>query len=247
MQTLYTTPLPEAMESLSMRVILRGGQVQSRFLLLPQLTTLDLQFCEMDDEAFAVIGPTIGRRMPSLRTLRLARNRLTDAELGALVGPELALLDCSSNPITSRSAGHLFRAMAFNDRLHEVDLSFTHIDGTLSFVGLNHWTASPALVRIPGCLSDADLLRAQLAGDNLAWDASRKLIDNISTDELTPGWVCYYYDETLAEYCLVGLRGNAVARNDIKRGGFSVIVSGRSKGCELSRWGRLLLDRSAAS
>jgi hypothetical protein len=162
MQTLYTTPLPEAMESLSMRVILRGGQVQSRFLFLPQLTTLDLQFCEMDDEAFAVIGPTIGRRMPSLRTLRLARNRLTDAELGALVGPELALLDCSSNPITSRSAGHLFRAMAFNDRLHEVDLSFTHIDGTLSFVGLNHWTASPALLRIPSCLPDEDVIQASL-------------------------------------------------------------------------------------
>ncbi len=36
------------------------------------------------------------------------------------------------------------------------------------------------------------------------------LIDNISTDELTPGWVCYYYDETLARYCLVGLRGGEV-------------------------------------
>lgn len=162
MQTLYTAQLSEAMESLSLRVILRGSQVQSTFLFLPQLTTLDLQFCDMDDEAFAVIGPTISRRMPSLTTLRLARNRLVDAELGELIGPALETLDCSSNPITSRSAGHLFRAMAFNDRLHEVDLSFTHIDPTLSFVGLNHWTASPALLRIPNCLSDEDVVQASM-------------------------------------------------------------------------------------
>ena len=162
MQTLYVTPLPETIESLSLRVILNGGQVQSRFLFLPCLKELDMQFCEMDDAAFAVIGPVIGRRMPSLRTLKLARNKLMDAELGEVVGPALETLDCTFNPITSGAAGHLFRAMAFNDRLHEVDLSLTHIDGALSFVGLNHWTASPALVRIPGCLSDDDLMRASL-------------------------------------------------------------------------------------
>ncbi len=61
------------------------------------------------------------------------------------------------------------------------------------------------------------------------------LVDNISTDELTPGWVCYYYDETLARYCLVGLRGGKVERDAIKGGGFGVIVSGRSKGCGSSR------------
>ncbi len=89
--------------------------------------------------------------------------------------------------------------------------------------------------RILQLTEDPELLKKQLAGDDLAWDPSRKLIDNISTDELTPGWVCYYYDETLAEYCLVGLRGNHIARDDIKRGGYSVIVSGRSKGCGSSR------------
>ncbi len=98
---------------------------------------------------------------------------------------------------------------------------------------------TPATVRFDGRIlqltEDPELLRRQLAGEDLAWDPSRKLIDNISTDELTPGWVCYYYDETLAEYCLVGLRGGLVKQNDIKRGGFSVIVSGRSKGCGSSR------------
>ena len=31
-------------------------------------------------------------------------------------------------------------------------------------------------------------------------------MNNISTDEITPGWVCFYYDETLGEYVYVGLR-----------------------------------------
>jgi 3-isopropylmalate/(R)-2-methylmalate dehydratase large subunit len=83
---------------------------------------------------------------------------------------------------------------------------------------------------------DLDQLRAQLEGrESLKHDSARKLIDNISTDELTPGWVCYYYDETLARYCLVGLRGGAVTQDAIKNGGFQVIVSGRSKGCGSSR------------
>ena len=28
------------------------------------------------------------------------------------------------------------------------------------------------------------------------------LTNNISTDEITPGWVCFYYDETLGQYAL---------------------------------------------
>ncbi|MCA3006969.1 MAG: 3-isopropylmalate dehydratase [Phycisphaerales bacterium] len=83
---------------------------------------------------------------------------------------------------------------------------------------------------------DQEQLKAQLYGhDKLGYDPARKLIDNISTDELTPGWVCYYYDETLARYCLVGLRGGNVKQDAIKNGGFSVIVSGVSKGCGSSR------------
>lgn len=83
---------------------------------------------------------------------------------------------------------------------------------------------------------DQEQLKAQLYGhEKLTHDPARKLIDNISTDELTPGWVCYYYDETLARYCLVGLRGGNVKQDAIKNGGFSVIVSGVSKGCGSSR------------
>ena len=89
--------------------------------------------------------------------------------------------------------------------------------------------------RILYVTDDPEQLRAQLAGADLAYDPARRLVDNISTDELTPGWVCYYYDETLARYCLVGLRGGVVGRDDIKNGGFAVIVSGASKGCGSSR------------
>ncbi|MBL8726809.1 MAG: 3-isopropylmalate dehydratase [Planctomycetes bacterium] len=83
---------------------------------------------------------------------------------------------------------------------------------------------------------DQELLKKQLYGhETLTHDPDRKLIDNISTDELTPGWVCYYYDETLARYCLVGLRGGNVKQDAILKSGSSVIVSGVSKGCGSSR------------
>jgi 3-isopropylmalate/(R)-2-methylmalate dehydratase large subunit len=83
---------------------------------------------------------------------------------------------------------------------------------------------------------DTELLQQQLEGQvTFHHDSQRKLIDNISTDEITPGWVCYYYDETLARYCLVGLRGGVIQRDAIKEGGFQIIVSGRSKGCGSSR------------
>jgi len=38
---------------------------------------------------------------------------------------------------------------------------------------------------------DIALLKQQLEGTDLAYDPERPLINNISTDEITPGWVCY--------------------------------------------------------
>src|SRR6201991_152263 len=72
-------------------------------------------------------------------------------------------------------------------------------------------------------------LAARLASDSLP------LMSNISTDEITPGWVCFYYDETLGQYVYVGMRGGAVKKDEIKNGGFAVVVSGLSKGCGSSR------------
>jgi 3-isopropylmalate/(R)-2-methylmalate dehydratase large subunit len=61
------------------------------------------------------------------------------------------------------------------------------------------------------------------------------LLSNISTDEITPGWVCFYYDETLGQYVFVGTREGAVKKDEVKQGGFAVVVSGLSKGCGSSR------------
>jgi len=99
--------------------------------------------------------------------------------------------------------------------------------------------ASGKSVKIEGRIfyvtESQDELVAQLEGKTLRYDPERPLVSNISTDELTPGWVCYYYDETLGRYCLVGLRGGKVGKDAIKNGGFGVIVSGISKGCGSSR------------
>lgn len=99
--------------------------------------------------------------------------------------------------------------------------------------------ARPDRIRFSGRIlyltEDLDLLKGQLAGQDLPFDAGRALVDNISTDEITPGWVCFYYDETLGEFSLVGLRGGAFERGSLKSGGFDVVVSGKSKGCGSSR------------
>ena len=76
-------------------------------------------------------------------------------------------------------------------------------------------------------------LEAELA-ERLATD-DLPLMNNISTDEITPGWVCFYYDETLGQYVYVGMREGAVKKDEVKNGGFAVVVSGLSKGCGSSR------------
>src|SRR5580765_1598431 len=80
---------------------------------------------------------------------------------------------------------------------------------------------------------EAKALEDELAGRLLADDLP--LMSNISTDEITPGWVCFYYDETLGQYVYVGMRDGAVKKDEVKQGNFAVVVSGLSKGCGSSR------------
>src|SRR6266446_6494265 len=101
--------------------------------------------------------------------------------------------------------------------------------------------------RILFLTEDTSLIRAQLeaAGtetkaleDELAERLAKDdlpLMNNISTDEITPGWVCFYYDETLGHYVYVALREGAVKKDEVKNGGFAVVVAGQSKGCGSSR------------
>src|SRR3989442_12685526 len=58
-----------------------------------------------------------------------------------------------------------------------------------------------------------DKLALRLASDDLP------LMNNISTDEITPGWVCFHYDETLGQYVYVGMRDVAVKKDEVRNGG----------------------------
>jgi len=105
----------------------------------------------------------------------------------------------------------------------------------------------PDKVRLEGRIlfltEDADLIKRQLAGEDLPWDtenpaANPKLRDDISTDEITPAHYCFYFDETLGEIPYLGLKcGNVlpVGRGDVKRGGFVCAVSGKRRGKGSSR------------
>src|SRR5829696_1838594 len=89
----------------------------------------------------------------------------------------------------------------------------------------------------------ATTLETELAGRLLEGDLP--LMSNISTDEITPGWVCFYYDETLGQYVYVGMREGAVKKDEVKNGGFAVVVSGLSKGCGSSRETAPYAEKSA--
>jgi len=96
-------------------------------------------------------------------------------------------------------------------------------------------TEDTALIRqqLEAGAAAAPALEAELARRLLNDDLP--LMSNISTDEITPGWVCFYYDETLGQYVYVGMRDAAVKKDEVKSGGFAVVVSGLSKGCGSSR------------
>ncbi|HEV2881360.1 MAG TPA: aconitase family protein [Pyrinomonadaceae bacterium] len=100
--------------------------------------------------------------------------------------------------------------------------------------------------RILFLTDDTSLIRRQLeASEDLEFDPERPLMNNISTDEITPGWVCFYYDETLGQYVYVGMREAAVQKDEVKNGGFKVVVSGLSKGCGSSRETAPYAERAA--
>ncbi len=100
----------------------------------------------------------------------------------------------------------------------------------------------PIKVRFPGRIlfltEDAQLVRAQLAGDNLDVKNIPALRNDISTDEITPAYICYHFDNTLGEFVYLGLKCGTefpIKRNDVKNGGFAVAVSGKRRGKGSSR------------
>lgn len=91
--------------------------------------------------------------------------------------------------------------------------------------------------RVLTLCQDAQRLRAQLTGSSRSLDLADALPlrDRVSTDEITPAWACYYFDATLARYCLVGLEGGVVEAGEVQQGGFEVLVAGESFGYGSSR------------
>jgi 3-isopropylmalate/(R)-2-methylmalate dehydratase large subunit len=105
----------------------------------------------------------------------------------------------------------------------------------------------PSKVRLQGRIlfltDDPDLIKRQLAGEDLPWDSKSpannpKLRDDISTDEITPAHYCFYFDETLGEIPYLGLKCGDVlpiGRGEVKKGGFVCAVSGKRRGKGSSR------------
>jgi 3-isopropylmalate/(R)-2-methylmalate dehydratase large subunit len=102
----------------------------------------------------------------------------------------------------------------------------------------------PAELRFEGrvlfLLDDADLVRRQLEGEDLELmpELRERLRSDISTDEITPAYICYYFDETLGEFPYLGLRAGGefpIKQGTVKRGGFVCSVSGKRRGKGSSR------------
>jgi 3-isopropylmalate/(R)-2-methylmalate dehydratase large subunit len=100
----------------------------------------------------------------------------------------------------------------------------------------------PEQVRFAGRIlfltEDPALIRSQLEGKDLAWNPSIGLRSDISTDEITPAYICYYFDETLGEFPYLGLKAGEefpLGRGSVKQGGFVASVSGKRRGKGSSR------------
>ncbi len=93
---------------------------------------------------------------------------------------------------------------------------------------------------------DAELIRRQLhegLDPELTPDLKTRLRDQISTDEITPAYICFFYDETLGDFPYLGLEvasGNGgteapIERGTVRAGGFVCSVAGKRRGKGSSR------------
>ena len=101
--------------------------------------------------------------------------------------------------------------------------------------------------RILYLLDDAERVKGQLYdGQDIELTDALKanLRDQISTDEITPAYICFFYDETLGDFPYLGLRTTnrstgeteyPVKRNAVRDGGFVCSVAGKRRGKGSSR------------
>src|SRR5215813_13790443 len=92
--------------------------------------------------------------------------------------------------------------------------------------------------RILFLTEDPALLRSQLEGKNLDPNNLPALRNDISTDEITPAYICYHFDEKLGDFVYLGLKCGdefPIKQGDVKKGGFVCSVSGKRRGKGSSR------------
>ena len=85
---------------------------------------------------------------------------------------------------------------------------------------------------------DPQKIRRQLAGEDFSLEEARPLRDQISNEEITPAWVCYYFDSRLGDFPYMGLRCGSeypLKEHSVLRGGFALSVSGQRRGKGSSR------------
>lgn len=83
-----------------------------------------------------------------------------------------------------------------------------------------------------------EVVARQLQGEDIEFEDALPLRDQISTDEITPAWICYYYDEKLGDFPYLGLQCGdqfPMKKGLVKAGGFSVSVAGQRRGKGSSR------------
>ena len=94
--------------------------------------------------------------------------------------------------------------------------------------------------------NDAELIRRQLHDGldlQLTPELKARLRDQISTDEITPAYICFFYDETLGDFPYLGLQVRGanggdeapIERGTVRAGGFVCSVAGKRRGKGSSR------------
>jgi len=102
--------------------------------------------------------------------------------------------------------------------------------------------------RILFLTQDPEGILRQLAGEDLDLAEAGPLRDQISTDEITPAFICYHFDEKLGDFPYLGLKcGEAfpVKEGAIRAGGFAVSVAGKRRGKGSSREASPYAERCA--
>ena len=101
---------------------------------------------------------------------------------------------------------------------------------------------TPATTRFDGRIlflsQDPQIMDRQLLGEDVSLAEALPLRTDVSTDEITPANICYYFDEKLGEFPYLGLKcgeRTPVKAGSVKAGGFQVTVAGRRYGKGSSR------------